>query len=91
MFHIAAKNSNVFLSIFENFHMMFLFLDPIYYSKNFLVKLREGISILDKLEQIWCWSPFEIWKKIEDDAEFVLSSAAVSHFGHNFLLKIPID
>ena len=51
------------MSIFENFHMMFLFLDPIYYSKNFLVKLREGISILDKLEQIWFWSQFEILKR----------------------------
>ena len=31
--------------------------------KSFLLKLREGISLLDKLEQIWCWSPFEILKE----------------------------
>ena len=42
----------VFLSIFENFHGMYLFFYPIYFSKNFLLKLREGISLLDKLEQI---------------------------------------
>ena len=33
----------------------------------------------------------KIWEKIEDNAEFVLSSASVSYFGHNLLLKIPID
>ena len=35
-----------------------------------------------------------IWnfeKKIEDDAEFVLSSAHVLYFGHKFLFKIQID
>ena len=39
---------------------------PIYFSKKkkktFLLKLKEGINLLDKLEQIWCWSPFEILK-----------------------------
>ena len=29
--------------------------------------------------------------KIEDDAEFVLSSARVSYFSRNILFKIPID
>ena len=43
------------------------------------------------------WNGFDVdlhlkfWKKIEDDAEFVLSSAPVSYFGSKFLLKIPID
>ena len=41
------------MSIFENFHRMYLFLYPIYFSKSFLLKLREGISLLDKFEQIW--------------------------------------
>ena len=43
------------------------------------------------------WNGFDVdlhlkfWKKIEDDAEFVLSSAPVSYFGHKFLFKIQID
>ena len=32
-FQIAAESSNVFLSIFEIFHRMYLFLYPIYFSK----------------------------------------------------------
>ena len=30
-------------------------------------------------------------KKVEDDTEFVLSSAPISYFGYNFLLKISIN
>ena len=43
------------------------------------------------------WNGFDVdphlkfWKNIEDDAEFVLSSAPVLYLGHNLLLKIPID
>ena len=48
------------LSIFEFFHRMYLFLCPIYFSTKFPLKLREGKNILDKLEQIWRWSPIEI-------------------------------
>ena len=33
----------------------------------------------------------KFWEKIEDNVEFVLSFAPVSYFGHNLLLKIPID
>ena len=36
---------------------------PIYFSKIFLLKQRERISLLDRLEQIWCWSPFEILRE----------------------------
>ena len=49
-----------FFYFFEIFHWMYIFLYPIYFSKKFLLKLRKGISLLDKLEQIWCWFPFEI-------------------------------
>ena len=79
------------MSIFWIFHRMYLFLYPIYFSKIFLLKQRERISLLDRLEQIWRWTHLEFWEKIEDNAEFVLSSASVSYFGHNLLLKIPID
>ena len=37
------------------------------------------------------FSKYFIWKKIEDDAKFMLSSAPISYFGYNFLLKILID
>ena len=79
------------MSIFEFFHRLYLFLYPIYFSKIFLLRQRERISLLDRLEQIWRWTHLEFWEKIEDNAEFMLSSAPVSHFGHNLLLKIPID
>ena len=36
---------------------------PIYFSKIFLLKQRERISLLDRLEHIWCWSPFEILRE----------------------------
>ena len=49
------------------------------------LKLREEITCLNEQERIWCWSPFEFWKEIEDDA------APASYFGSSFLLKIPID
>ena len=52
-----------FLSIFEFFHRMYLFLYPIYFSKIFILKKRERISLLDRLEKIWCWSPFEILRE----------------------------
>ena len=38
------------VTFFEIFHKMYLFLYPIYFSKNFLLNLMEGISLLDKLE-----------------------------------------
>ena len=79
-----------FFEHFWNFSQMYLFLYPIYFSKNFLQKLRERISLLDKLEQIWCWSPFEILKENWRWCKFVLSSAPVSYFGHYFLIKFPI-
>ena len=53
-----------FFSIFEIFHRMYLFLIQfIFQKKKNLLKLKEGISLLNKLEQIWCWSPFEILKE----------------------------
>ena len=45
------------------FHRMYLFLYPIYFSKIFLLKQRERRSLLDRLEQIWCWFPFEILRE----------------------------
>ena len=51
------------VTFFEIFHRMYLFPYPTYFSKSFLLKLREGISLLNKLEQIWCWSPFEDLKE----------------------------
>ena len=45
------------------FHRMYLFLYPVYFSKIVLLKQRERISLLDRLGQIWCWSPFEILRE----------------------------
>ena len=54
-------------------------------SHYFLLKLREEITYLNELEWIWCWSPFEFCKEVEDKA------APALYIGSNFLLKIPID
>ena len=91
MFQIAAENSNVFWAFFEFFHMMYLFLYPIYFSKIFLLKQRKTIILLDRLNRFIADPHLKFWEKIEDNVEFVLSSASVSYFGHNLLLKIPID
>ena len=39
-FQIATENSKRFLSIFENFHKMYLFLYPIYFSKKISSKAK---------------------------------------------------
>ena len=63
---------NLLLKIVTFFELFFFFLKFFIdvsvslsnlFFKSFLLKLREGISLLDKLEQIWCWSPFEILKE----------------------------
>ena len=54
-------------------------------SHYFLLKLREEITYLNELEWIWCWSPFEFCKEVEDKA------APALYIGSNFLLKIPVD
>ena len=54
------------VTFFEHFFVFWNFLSVSLsnlFLKSFLMKLREGISLLDKLEQIWCWSPFEILKE----------------------------
>ena len=90
-FKLLLKIITSFEHFWIFFHRLYLFLYPIYFSKIFLLKQRERISLLDRLEQIWCWTHLKFWEKIEDNAEFVLSSAPISYFGHNLLLKIPID
>ena len=58
-------NSNVFFLAFLKFSTgcVYFSIQFIFQKKKILLKLREGISLLDKLEQIWCWSPFEILKE----------------------------
>ena len=54
------------ITFFEHFSVFWNFLSVSLsnlFFKSFLLKLREGISLPDKLEQIWCWSPFEILKE----------------------------
>ena len=91
MFQIAAENRNVFWAFFEFFHRMYLFLYPIYFSKIFLLKQRKTIILLDRLNRFIADPHLKFWEKIEDNVEFMLSSASVSYFGHNLLLKISID
>ena len=62
-FQIAAENNNVFWAFLNFFIGCICFSIQFIFQKKFLLKLREGISLLDKLEQIWCWSPFEILRE----------------------------
>ena len=62
-FKLLLKIITFFLAFLNFFHKMYLFLYKIYFSKIFLLKQRERISLLDRLEQIWYWSPFEILRE----------------------------
>ena len=56
-------NGNVFLAFLKIFTGCIYFSIQFIFQKNFLLKLREGISLSDKLEHIWYWSPFEILRE----------------------------
>ena len=53
-FKLLLKIVTSFEHFLNFFHRMYLFLYPIYFSKIFLLKQRETISLLDRLEQIYC-------------------------------------
>ena len=53
-FKLLLKIVTSFEHFLNFFHRMYLFLYPIYFSKIFLLKQRERISLLDRLEQICC-------------------------------------
>ena len=62
-FKLLLKIVTSFEHFLNFFHRMYLFLYPIYFSKIFLLKQRERISLLYRLGQICCWSPFEILRE----------------------------
>ena len=62
-FKLLLKNNNVFFEHFWIFSQDVFVSYPIYFSKIFPLKQREMISLLDRLGQIWCWSPFEILRE----------------------------
>ena len=90
-FKLLLKIVTSFEPFFEFFTWCICFFIQFIFQKIYFLKQRGRISLLDRLEQIYCGSHLKFWEKIEHNAEFVLSSASVSYFGHNFLLKIPID
>ena len=91
MFQIAAENSNVFWAFLKFFTWCICFFIQFIFQKIFLLKQSGRISLLDSLNRFIADPHLKFWEKIEDNAEFVLSFASVSYFGHNLLLKIPID
>ena len=51
------------LFFFEFFTWCICFFIQFIFQKIFLLKQRHKISLLDRLEQIYCWSPFEILRE----------------------------
>ena len=86
---IAAENSNVFWAFLKIFTGCICFLSNLFF-KN-LSSEAKGKDKPIGLNRFDVDPLLKFWKKIEDNAEFVLSSAPVQYFGHNFLFKIPID
>ena len=62
-FKLLLKIVTSFEPFFEFFTWCICFFIQFIFQKNLFLKQRGRISLLDRLEQIYCWSPFEILRE----------------------------